>query len=183
MKISSHQYGIAYRHRNCGNTTIYIRSESFHLDQITTNVPDLLTVNMLLPSARQGLCPGRKCNNRTSRTQKNESLCLGEVCHRRCKYTTFFENECKNSGKVCLLPFCKPLAGTGTLESQSPRFSFSQMLPRCELNLGCTALCASHHAITLQKYNKYSEYFGPIWSFFIWRTKKGIILLKNYPYG
>ena len=99
------------------------------------------------------------------------SVITEQVCHRTCKYTTFFENECKNSGKVCLLPFCKPLAGTGTLESQSPRFSFSQMLPRCELNLGCTALCASHHAITLQKYNKYSEYFGPIWSFFIWRTK------------
>ena len=86
----------------------------------------------------------------------------------------FLKKNAKIVEKFCLLLFCKPLAGTGTLESQSPRFSFSQMLPRCELNLGCTALCASHHAITLQKYNKYSEYFGPIWSFFIWRTKKRV---------
>ena len=120
MKISSHQYGIAYRHRNCGNTTIYIRSESFHLDQITTNVPDLPTVNMLLPSACRGLCPGRKCNNSTSRTQENESLCWGEVCHRRCKYTTFFENECKNSGKVLPLTILQASGGDRHLGEPVP---------------------------------------------------------------
>ena len=154
MKISSHLYGIAYHHRDCGNTTIIIRSESL----ILTNLRRIFQI------LRQSTC---HFPQHTGDCSPITNAITVQVCHRICKYTTFFENECKNSGKVYLLLFCKPLAGTGTLESQSPRFSFSQMLPRCELNLGCTALCASHHAITLQKYNKYSEYFGPIWSFFI----------------
>ncbi len=34
MKISPHLYGIAYHHRDCGNTTIIIRSESLILTNL-----------------------------------------------------------------------------------------------------------------------------------------------------